>query len=139
MLDKERILAKIDEMNSYIAELKAIMPEDYEDYVENAEKRRACERLLQIAVESVVDICGLLVKGLELGVPSSEENIFEKLENKKIVTREMNEKLKEMRSFRNVLVHHYADVNDELVYENLKNIGDFKEFKEQILKFLKSR
>lgn len=38
MLDKERILAKIDELGSYIAELKAVLPEDYESYIEDAEK-----------------------------------------------------------------------------------------------------
>ncbi len=138
MLDKERILSKVAELDSYLAELKSVKPADYEDYMEAAEKKRACERLLQIAVESAIDICSLLVKGLELGIPSSEEDIFEKLEKKKIITREMKEKLKSMKGFRNVLVHHYADIDDELVFENLKNINDFKEFREQITRFLKS-
>jgi len=49
----------------------------------------------------------------------------------------MKEKLRLMRGFRNILVHRYAEVDDELVFENLKNIGDFREFKEQIISFLK--
>lgn len=137
MLDKERIISGIGELDSYIAELKAIIPEDYEDYAEDAEKRRACERLLQIAIESVIDICGMLVKGLELGIPSSEEDIFEKLEKKKIISREMKDTLKEMKAFRNILVHRYADVDDELVYENLKSINDFEKIREHIARFLK--
>jgi len=138
MLDKERILSKIDELNSYVAELKAIMPEDYESYNENSEKKRACERLLQISIETVIDICMLLVKGLQLGMPSSEENVFGKIEKKKIITQEMKNKLKGMKGFRNILVHHYADIDDELVFENLKGIIDFKEFKGQIIKFIKT-
>lgn len=137
MLDKERIISTIGKLDSYIAELKAIVPEDYEDYAEDAEKRRACERLLQIAIESVIDICSLLVKGLELGIPSSEEDIFEKLEKKKFISRGMKDALKEMKAFRNILVHRYADVDDELVYENLKSINDFDKFREHIAKFLK--
>ncbi len=138
MLDKQRMLSKIDELNSYVAELKAIMPEDYESYSEDPEKRRACERLLQISIETIIDICMLLAKGLSLGVPSSEEDIFEKLGKKKIITSGLEGKLKGMKGFRNVLAHHYADVDDGLVYENLKSIDDFSEFKEQIVKFIKT-
>ncbi len=138
MLDKERILSKVAELDSYSAELKAIMPEDYQDYAEDSEKRRACERLLQISIETVIDICMLLVKGLELGIPASEENVFEKLEKRKIITRKMKDKLKGIKGFRNVLVHHYAEVDDELVFENLRSINDFKDFREQITRFLKS-
>ena len=63
-MDMERILAKIDELNQYIAELEAIMPQNFEEYVESIEERRACERLLQIAIECILDICALLVKEL---------------------------------------------------------------------------
>ena len=78
-MDRERILAKIDELNQYIAELEAIMPQNFEEYVESIEERRACERLLQIAIECILDICALLVKELKLGLPSREgyfKNIF---------------------------------------------------------------
>jgi len=75
---------------------------------------------------------------MSLGIPSSEEDLFEKLEKKKIITREMKNRLKQMKSFRNILVHGYADVDDRLVYENLKSISDFKEFREQIVRFVKT-
>ena len=82
-------------------------------------------------------ICTLIVKDLRLGLPSSEEDLFEKLEKKGIISKEMKEKLRLMRGFRNILVHRYAEVDDELVFENLKNINDFREFRKQIISFLK--
>lgn len=75
-------------------------------------------------IECTIDICTLIVKGLRLGLPSTEEDLFEKLERKGIITKRMKEKLKLMRGFRNILVHRYAEVDDELVFENLKNIND---------------
>lgn len=138
MLDKNRILSKLDELNSYLVELEEVMPKNYEEYVNSIEKKRSCERLLHISVECVIDVCSLMVKGLRLGLPSGEEDLFEKLERKKVISGRMKEKLKLMRGFRNVLVHRYGEVDDELVFENLKSIEDFKDFSKEITSFLKT-
>lgn len=137
MLDKNRILSKLDELDFYLRELESVMPKSYEEYVGSIEKKRSCERLLHILIECVIDLCALMVKGLRLGLPAEEEDLFEKLEKEKIISKEMKEKLKSMRGFRNVLVHRYAEVDDELVFENLGNINDFKEFRKEIGSFLR--
>lgn len=85
----------------------------------------------------MIDACALLVKGLRLGLPAEEGDLFEKLEKEKIISKEMKEKLKSMRGFRNILVHRYAEVDDELVFENLGNANDFEEFREEIGSFLR--
>jgi uncharacterized protein YutE (UPF0331/DUF86 family) len=69
LLDRERLLAKIDVLDRYLKELREILPASIEEY-KKIEKRRACERLLQVSVECVIDICGLLVIGLRLGLPA---------------------------------------------------------------------
>jgi len=138
MLDKDRILSKIDELDSYLVELEDVMPKNYEEYVDSIEKRRACERLLHISIECVIDICSLIVKGLRLGLPSGEEDLFEKLEKRNIITKKMKGKLKTMRGFRNILVHRYGEVDDELVFDSLKNIGDFRQFRKEVTSFLRS-
>ena len=137
MLDKNRVLSKLDELDSYISELESVMPKSYEEYVNSIEKKRSCERLLHILIECVIDICALMVKGLRLGLPAEEEDLFEKLGKGKIVSGEMKGKLKSMRGFRNILVHRYAEVDDELVFENLGSINDFKEFRKEIGSFLR--
>lgn len=47
-MDKEKILTKLAEMEGYVTELKDVMPKNLGEY--RGEKKRACERLLQIAV-----------------------------------------------------------------------------------------
>ena len=61
MIDRERILGKVAELDSYLSELRQILPKSFDEYVRSIEKRRACERLLQIAVEAAIDICAMLV------------------------------------------------------------------------------
>ena len=138
-MDKERILAKIDRLDRYLHELKDIMPENFETY-QKIEKKRACERLLQVSIESVLDICAQVVIELRLGLPSEEDEIFEKLEQAKIISSATRETLKRMRGFRNILVHEYGHIDDRLVYDVLKNnIGDFSSIRKEIIAALKSR
>jgi len=135
-LDRERILAKIDQLDGYVAEMKGIVPESFAEY-QRVEKKRACERLLQVSIEVVIDICNLLVSGLRLGLPAEEEDLFRKLLNAGIVDKEMRDSLREMRGFRNILVHEYAQVDDRLVYEAVKTkLEDFALFKRDILLYL---
>jgi uncharacterized protein YutE (UPF0331/DUF86 family) len=104
MLDRDRLLARVDQLQGYLRELRAIIPPTLDAY-RGIEKRRACERLLQLAIEATTDICGLLVAGLRLGLPAEERDAFEKLGEAGVISLAITETLKRMRGFRNILVH----------------------------------
>ena len=137
-MDKKIILAKIDEIDGYLEELDSLKPIELEDYINSIKDKRTCERLLQISIESVLDICNVLITELKLGLPADEEAVFDKLKDKGIITKGMAVILKEMKGFRNILVHKYGIVDNELVFENLSNLQDFDKFKEEILNSLKN-
>jgi uncharacterized protein YutE (UPF0331/DUF86 family) len=139
-LNKERILSKIDELNNYLEELTSIIPSEIEIYNNLIKDKRACERLLQLCIESVVDVCNIIISNLKLGIPSEEDEVFKKLSRKKIISKELEKILIGMKGLRNILVHKYGEVDDEIVYEVLTdNLADFEKFKEEILEFLKKR
>ena len=51
----------------------------------------------------------------------------------------MGSLLKEMRAFRNILIHEYASVDDELIYEKAQTrLEGFKTFKKEVLTALKN-
>lgn len=140
MLDRDRILTRIDELDSYLKELNEIAPGEYSEYLESIEKKRSCERLLQISIECVIDVCSLIVTGLKLGVPSSEEDLFTKLGERNVLSEQMVEKLKQMKGFRNILVHRYGTVDDQLVYDSVKNkLKDFQKFKKEVVDCLSNK
>jgi len=135
-MDKERILGKIDELDGYLREIHQIIPTSFEEY-RKIEKRRACERILQISIECIIDICSLIVTGLRLGLPGEEDDLFDKLEAAGIISSSMKETLRMMKGFRNILVHEYGQVDDEIVYEVLRNrLNDFRAFKQLILQII---
>lgn len=136
-LDEEKLLIKIDQMEGYLTELEGVLPEEYESY-EGTEKKRSTERLLQLTIETVIDICNLMVSGLGLGLPAEENDLFDKLAGKGVITEEMKEKLYQMRGFRNIIVHEYASIDDQLVFQTAKeNREDFQEFSRQVRDSLK--
>lgn len=136
MLDRERILAKIDELDGYLVELRQVVPATFEAY-RTIEKKRACERLLQIAIEVVIDICGLLVAGLRLGLPAEEDDLFERLETASVISPDLKATLRSMRGLRNILVHEYGRVDDAIVFEVIRNeLGDFDTFRTAVLQAL---
>jgi uncharacterized protein YutE (UPF0331/DUF86 family) len=137
MLDRERILGKLDELDGYLGELRQVVPESYARYVESVEKRRACERLLQISIECVIDVCALLVSGLRLGLPAEEDDLIEKLEQAGLISPEMAKMLRTMKGFRNILVHEYGRIDNALVFAMATGrFQDFDAFKAEILRGL---
>ena len=116
MVDRERVLAKLDALHGYERELGVVLPASLNDYKASLEKRRATERLLQISVECVLDICGLLVAGLRLGLPAEEENLFDRLEQALVFSPDLVRTLRAMRRFQNILVHEHGAVDDEIVF-----------------------
>ena len=93
--------------------------------------------MIESAIENVIKICSMINSDLKLGIPSDEDSIIKNLADKKILSKELYEKIINMKGFRNILVHRYGKINDEIAFENIKeNIEDFEGFKKEISKFL---
>jgi uncharacterized protein YutE (UPF0331/DUF86 family) len=138
VLDRERILARLDQLDSYLGELRQVLPDDFALY-RRVERKRACERLLQLSVEAALDICHLLVTGLRLGIPAEEVDLLDKLEKAHVLSPRVVGILKEMRGFRNILVHEYTRIDDRIVYQIAKTrLSDFDVLKHEVVNFLKS-
>jgi uncharacterized protein YutE (UPF0331/DUF86 family) len=82
----------------------------------------------------------MLVSGLRLGLPGEENDLFEKLARRGVVSPAMTETLGRMKGMRNILVHEYGRVDDALVFETVRDhLADFGTFKREVLEFLRSR
>ena len=93
MIDRDRVLAKLDALDGYLGELRTIAPSDIAAYAQ-IEKKRSCERLVQMSVEATIDACAMLVTGLRLGLPGEESDLFDKLARHGVITPGMADTLK---------------------------------------------
>jgi uncharacterized protein YutE (UPF0331/DUF86 family) len=123
-MDEDKIRSKIGQIENYIADLKEIVPQSFDEYAKSKITKYAIERLFQVIIESIIDVCAILVNDLKLGPPRDEDGILDLLKPKMSSV----SKIKSMKGFRNVLVHKYSEINDELVFriasEQLKDLSD---------------
>ncbi len=79
----------------------------------------------------------MIYSSLNLGVPSSLDDIFFGLQKKKVFSSEIIDLVQEMKGLRNILTHRYAIVDDGRVYELLtERLDDFERISAAIEKFL---
>ncbi len=62
-----RIFSKLDEMIGYVEELKEMLPEDEEDYLQDLVSRRACEKTIEVAIDSLIDASAMVVSAEKFG------------------------------------------------------------------------
>ncbi len=135
--DKNRILVKLEDMTRYISELRDMLPSKQE-YMNDLVKRRACEKTIESAIESMIDAAAIIVSSERLGLPTDEESIFDLLIEHNVIPETVAQQAKEMKGFRNILIHRYADVDDELVYQHLRHrLSDFETFREAVESYLR--
>ncbi|MCZ7392274.1 MAG: DUF86 domain-containing protein [Candidatus Methanoperedens sp.] len=136
-MDAERIKDKLSELLVYIAELDEDIPGAEDEYIEERRTRRACERTFQLACDTILDICNLIIAGKGLGLPKDNRDAIRKLADNKIIPKKLSERLEDMVGFRNLLVHRYGKVDDSRAYHYLKEeIDDLYEFAEAIEKLI---
>lgn len=97
----------------------------------------AIEHGLQLSIQCVIDLCYYLVAELGLGAPATSSDAIELLRDAGVFPADFARTLVSMVWFRNVLVHVYAQVDVDRVYENLQTgLDDFGRFARHVLDFL---
>jgi uncharacterized protein YutE (UPF0331/DUF86 family) len=92
---------------------------------------------MEFAIENIIDIFSIINSDLRLSVPESEESFVDSLVNIGILTKNMAEKTRRMKGFRNIIVHRYGRIDDLLAHKILtEHMEDFYEFIESIERFL---
>jgi uncharacterized protein YutE (UPF0331/DUF86 family) len=116
------------------------LPEDFESFSRMGLAKEGIYKKIEFAIESIIDICNIIHSDLDLGIPESEDDIIEHLEKNKIFNKKIIDLIKEMKGFRNILVHKYDEINDEKAFENIKEgLKDFELMIKEIEGFLKKQ
>ena len=79
----------------------------------------------------------MIISSQGLRKPETYKEVIEILGEEGILPVRFAERFAEAAKFRNILVHMYAEVDVEMVYEILQNnLGDFDEFAKYIARYL---
>lgn len=126
-------------LNKYEIVEKSInrINEEYENNSENLENYRRLDCIvlnLQRACEATIDIAMYIVSTRKLGIPQTKKEAFKKLEENDIISKDMSKNMQNMTGFRNIAIHDYKEINEEILKEVIeKHLNDLLEFARQML------
>jgi uncharacterized protein YutE (UPF0331/DUF86 family) len=130
----ERLLALLE---NYLNDLKCVQGISFDEYERDTKTKRFVERTLQISVEACLDIGNHIITDEGFREPEDNRDIFKILDEENIIERALLPNLQQMASFRNLIVHNYGKIDDEIVFGILKRrLGDFSAFAGMIAKYL---
>ena len=137
----KRIIEKIKEISSFLEEVENIIPDNYEDYLQDLTKKAACERYFEKIVEATVDLSFILIKEFKFEIPDNDKGSFQILQKQSVINHDLSKRLADAKGMRNLLAHEYGEINDQVIFHSLKNelITDINAYLNQVSAFIKRR
>jgi uncharacterized protein YutE (UPF0331/DUF86 family) len=134
---RELVRIKLQEIRESIGLVGPYLSDTYEEFSGLGLVKDGIYKKTEYAIETVLDVCAILNSDLKLGVPGEDEDILGHLQHDRILSRDMVQKIRGMKAFRNIVVHRYGTIDDRIAYTLLsERIGDFELFCRDIEAFL---
>jgi len=139
VLRTDIIKTKIKVIEESIDLVKENLPDNINEFKALGLVKDGIYKKVEASIQEIINICSIINSDLKLGIPSNRDDIIDALLDNNILSKKMAEKIKELKGFRNFLVHRYGKIDDEVAFKEIcHGLPDFTLFKEEILKFLKT-
>ena len=134
------IKTKLKIIKENVELVKENLPDDVNEFKVLGLVKDGIYKRIETSILEVMSICSVINSDLKLGIPSNRDDIIISLIENNILSGKMGEKVKEMKGFRNFLLHRYGKIDDEVAVKDIKKgLPDFELFKKEILTFLKKQ
>lgn len=135
---KAFILQKLEESVTYLKELNDLLYFSDEQIIADFSKMHATERLLQLIVDTLIDVNQHFIKELNIKISEDFQGTFYILGDNGILPADFARKIAPVVGLRNRIVHRYDTLNKQLFMETLrKNYSDFETYIKLINEHLK--
>lgn len=128
MENKSVILNKFETIEKCINRIN----EEYQNNPGNLNDYRKMDMIvlnLQKACEAVLDLAVYIVSTRKLGLPQTKREAFILLEENNIIDSKMSKNMQGMVGFRNIAVHDYKEIDEEILKDVIENhLNDLLDF-----------
>lgn len=121
-VDREKILQTLDYIEQNYTFLGKLS-------IEDKVQALALERISHMMIEAILDVGNAMIDGFIMRDPGGYEDIIDILLDEKVITDEQSSGLKEIISYRKVLVQDYLQIDHKKLYKT------FTEMENHILSF----
>src|SRR3989338_7829209 len=119
--DQQFIVAKLDELRGYSGELDELLHFSDGEIIADQFKLHAAERLLQLVVDTMIDINQHFIRELKLKIGDDFQSTFYTLGSQDILPTPFAEKIAPIVGLRNRIVHRYETLHKKLFLLSLLN------------------
>lgn len=96
------------------------------------------ERGIQILIELVIDISNIIISANNVEKPNTYRQTIMKLSKIGVIPKDFAIDLSKMVGYRNILVHDYAKIDEEIILDILNSkLDDFANYIDNVKKWLK--
>ena len=139
MIDPQAVQALLQTLSEYTEDLRNYQQLDHDDVIADRNYQSMIRYALQTAIQCVIDIANHLLIGGDLEQPSDSRSAILGLGRHNILPQDFAQELAGMSGLKNVIVHRYMTVDDELIYQFLQRcVTDFDAFSQYIVDYLQA-
>lgn len=140
MLDKEFVKNKIKFIQQELVLLEKYKEYSLQEIASDYIKHSVVERILERVINDALDINQhIIAESGKIEVPNDYRDTFLALPRIKILPEKFTKKIAMSVGLRNILVHNYRKLNEEIFYNSIKAcLRDYTKYCNYILKYLKN-
>jgi uncharacterized protein YutE (UPF0331/DUF86 family) len=133
MVSSQKIAEKLIALDEFLLLLKEIGSISSEAFLKDKILIGSAKYYLQVSIECCLDIANHIIASERFRAPKDYADSFKILEEMNIVSGKLSQKLQQMAKFRNRLVHLYGEIDNQYVYDFMReDIDDIREFRSLI-------
>ncbi len=132
MVDPVRLARLLQRLGEQLAILRTRAAEDRDALRADEARLSGTKYRFVTAIEAVLDIAHHLLASELWGPPEDSAGAVRLMARHGVLNADLAERLAQATGFRNVLVHGYAEVDDERVIAHLDQLDDLADFVDQV-------
>ena len=137
MIDPQAIQALLQTFSEYTEDLRTYQQLNCDEVIADRNYQSMIRYALQTAIQCVIDIANHLLIGGDLEQPPDSRSAILGLGKHGILPQDFAQELAGLSGLRNVIVHRYMTVDDELIYQFLQRcVADFETFNQHIVDYV---
>lgn len=137
LYDQETMVRLVSELRRSVERLRDLSKLTQEDFISDPDKIGSSKYHFIVAIESCIDMCNHVIARNGYRVPEDYADTFKVMAEVGAFDTDFSDDLRNMAKFRNRLVHLYWQVDDQQVYDIIRNrLDDFKKFLDSTSMFL---
>lgn len=119
-MPSQGLVARVSRARKSLEKLRRIAEKPWDEYSVNEDLQVLTERHLQVLLEAILDIASYIAARLGIAKGPTYRHVMESLLNEGILPGELRGLALAIPGMRNILVHGYAGIRHDLIYESLR-------------------